>query len=271
MPARFVNLDRQTPMFRPCDRRDGVPSAHFVHFILDAVEQLPTAHFHVHDRGTGSEPDPPAMMLALRIDGYATGRFGSRTIEAATPRDGAGRYLGANAHPDPDSICAFRVANQAAFRAAFVTVLQLAHQLRLTQVGTVSVEGTKIQANASKHAAVSYARAGEMVQQLELEVQDLLERAETADPRESQETLDIPAELARRDKRVAAMKQARAVIEARARELAKGRQSEYEARQAARQAPRDAGKSRAARNPFLPAKRPLPRRSTTSPIRRAGS
>ncbi len=205
MSARFVNLDRQTPMFLPCDLRDWVPADHIVHFILDAVEQIPTAHFHVNHRGTGSEQYPPTMMLALLIYGYATGRFGSRTIEAATHSDVAVRYLCANEHPDHDSICAFRAANKVAFQAAFVTVLQLAQQLRLTRVGTVSVDGTKIQANASKHAAVSYQRAGELIVQLELEVQELLTRAEQADAQAPKETLDLPAELTRREQRLAAL------------------------------------------------------------------
>src|SRR5947209_14667376 len=87
MAARFVNLDRQTPMFLPCDLREWVPEDHIVHFILDAVDQIPTAHFQVNDRGTGSPQYPPAMMLALLIYCYATGRFGSRTIQAATYSD----------------------------------------------------------------------------------------------------------------------------------------------------------------------------------------
>src|SRR3981081_1562660 len=145
MPARLVNIDRQTPMFLPCDLRDWVPEDHLVHFILDAVEQIPTAHFQVNDRGTGSEQYPPTMMLALLIYCYATGRFGSRTIEAATHSDVAVRYLCANFHPDHTSICQFRTANQAAFQAAFVSVLQLAHQLRLTHVGGVRREGSTTQ------------------------------------------------------------------------------------------------------------------------------
>jgi len=168
------------------------------------------------------------------------------------------RYLCANCHPDHDSICAFRVANKAAFRGAFVSVLQLAHQLRLTRVGVVSVDGTKIQANASKHAAVSYQRAGEMIEQLELEVKELMERAEQAEAQESKETLDIPAELERRDKRLAALKQARAVIEERAKELAAAKQPEYEAKQAARQAQREAGKKPGGKEPSPPREQPDP-------------
>ena len=133
MAARFINLDRQTPMFLPCDLREWVPADHIVHFILDAVEQIPTAHFKVNDRGTGSEQYPPTLMLALLIYCYATGRFGSRAIEAATHSDVAVRYLCANLPPDHSSICEFRVINGAAFRPAFVSVLQLAQELHLSK------------------------------------------------------------------------------------------------------------------------------------------
>ena len=118
------------------------------------------------------------------------------------------RYLCANHHPDHASICTFRTANQAAFDAAFVTVLQLAQHLKLTKLGSVSVDGSKLPANASKHAAVSYARAGEMLAQLELEVQELMERAQQAEAQEQKDVLDLPAELTRRADRTAALQQA---------------------------------------------------------------
>ena len=259
MSARFVNLDRQTPMFLPCDLREWLPADHLVHFILDAVEQIPTGHFRGNHRGTGSAQYPPTMMLALLIYCYATGRFGSRTIEAATHSDVAVRYLCANHHPDHDSICVFRTTNRAAFQAAFVTVLQLAQQLQLTRVGTVSVDGTKVRANASKHAAVSYQRAGELIAQLQLEVQELVTRAEQADTREAKETLDIPAELARRETRIDALKQARQVIEARAKELATAQPVEHQAKVAARQAQRAAGKKPRGPEPTPPSEVPDPK------------
>lgn len=243
-------------MFLPYDLRDWVPAGHIVHFILEAVEQIPTDEFRVNHRGSGSEQYPPAMMLALLIYCYATGRFGSRTIEAATYSDVAVRYLCANHHPDHDSICTFRTANEAAFRAAFTTVLQLAQHLRLTKVGTISIDGTKIQANASKHAAVSYARAGEMIAQLELEVQELMERAEQAEAQETKDGLDIPAELTRREDRKAALLQARQVIEARAKELAAAKQADYAEKQAKRQAQRDTGKKPRGRVPKAPSDTP---------------
>ena len=256
MAARFVNVDRQTPLFLPCDLREWLPADHLVHLILDAVEQIPTGHFHVNHRGTGSEQYPPTMMLALLIYCYATGRFGSRTIEAATHSDVAVRFLCANLHPDHDSICTFRSENKAAFEAAFVTVLQLAHQLRLTRVGTVSVDGTKIQANASKHAAVSYQRAGELITRFQLEVAELTTRAEQADVKQSKETLDIPAELARRDKRIESLKHARQIIEAQAKEMAAAKQVEHQSKVAQRQAKRDAGKKPRGPEPKAPDDKP---------------
>jgi transposase len=256
MAARFVNLDRQTPMFLPCDLREWVPEDHLVHLILDAVEQIPTGHFRVNHRGTGSEQYPPTMMLALLIYCYATGRFGSRTIEIATHSDVAVRFLCANLHPDHDSICTFRRENQAAFEAAFVTVLQLAHQLRLTRVGTVSVDGTKIAANASKHAAVSYQRAGELITRFQLEVAELTTRAEQADVQQAREPLDLPAELARREKRIESLKQARQIIEAQAKERAAAQQAEHQAKVAERQAKRDAGKKPRGPEPKAPDDKP---------------
>jgi transposase len=259
MPARFVDLDRQTPMFLPYDLREWVPAGHIVHFILEAVEQIPSAHFKVNHRGSGSEQYPPTMMLALLIYCYATGRFGSRTIEAASYSDVAVRYLCANHHPDHASICAFRSGNEAAFKTAFVTVLQLAQHLKLTKVGTVSLDGTKIQANASKHAAVSYARAGEMIAQLELEVQELMSRARQAENQETKDALDIPAELTRREDRKAALQQARQVIEARAQEMAAARQADYDAKQAQRQQQRDDGKKPRGPEPKPPSATPEPK------------
>jgi transposase len=259
MPVRFVNLDRETSMFLPYDLREWVRDGHIVHFILEAVEQIPTTHFQINHRGTGSEQYPPTMMLALLIYCYATGRFGSRTIEAASYSDVAVRYLCANHHPDHASICAFRSANEAAFKAAFLTVLQLAQQLKLTKVGAVSVDGTKIQANASKHAAVSYGRAGEMIAQLELEVQELMQRAQQAENQETKDALDIPAELTRREDRKAALQQARQVIEARAKEVAAAQQADYDAKQAERQQQRDAGKKPRGPKPKPPSGTPEPK------------
>jgi transposase len=259
MPARFVNVDRKTPMLLPCDLREWVPADHIVHFILEAVEQISINHFQVNDRGTGSAQYPPALMLALLIYCYATGRSSSRLIEAATFSDIAVRYLCANLHPDHDSICTFRRENKAAIEAAFLKVLQLAGELKLTRVGTISIDGTKVLANASKHAAVSYGRAGEMIEQLQLEVKQLLEKAEQADTQDQASGLNVPAELVRREKRLSALREARRVIEERAKEAAALQQKEYEAKMERRQADRDQGQKPKGKDPQPPSTEPEPK------------
>jgi len=145
-------------MLLPPDLRDWLPESHLVHFILEAVAALPLQGFQVNVRGTGSKQYPPSMMLSLLIYCYATGRMGSRQIEAATYTDVAVRYLcGGSLHPDHDTICTFRRNNGDLFSESFVKVLAYAQTLGvLKKRGGVSVDGTKMGANASKHSAVSY-------------------------------------------------------------------------------------------------------------------
>ena len=150
-----------------------------VHFVIDAVETLDIRGFFINEEGSGSPQYPPSMMLALLVYSYATGRFSSREIEQATYYDVAVRYLcGGDKHPDHDTICDFRARNRDAFKEAFVKVLLLAQEMgHLKKVGGIAVDGTKIMANASKHAAVSYKRSEEMVKQLELEIEQLTRKA----------------------------------------------------------------------------------------------
>jgi len=111
MSTRFISIDRETPMLLPPDLRDWVPEKHLVHFVVDAVESLSVVGFKVNHRGTGDAQYPPVMMLSLLIYCYATGRFSSRDIEAASHIDVAVRYICGNRHPDHDTICAFRREN----------------------------------------------------------------------------------------------------------------------------------------------------------------
>lgn len=218
MATRFVPIDRDTPLLLPPNLRDWVPADHLVHFVLDAVEALDLRQVKVNTRGTGSEQYPPHMLLGLLIYSYATGIFGSRRIEQSTYDSVPVRLLTADTHPDHDTLCTFRRENRALLSESFVKVLQLAQQLKVLKFGqlTVAADGSKVLANASKHSAVSYQRAGEMIQQLELEVNQLLAKAEQADATPLQDGLSIPEEITRRQERQAALAQARAEIEARA-------------------------------------------------------
>jgi len=258
MSARFINIDRETPMLMPTDLRDWVPDNHLVHFIVEAVDGLPMTGFKINHRGTGDAQHPPAMMLSLVIYNYATGRFSSREIEAATYCDVAVRYIcGGNVHPDHDTICTFRRENGKAFELAFVKVLGMARELGVLKAcGGASIDGTKINANASKHAAVSYKRAGEMIAELEKEVQLLMATAEDADRQDRKPAVDIPDEIARREQRRVKLAEARKIIEARFEEKRQEEQTEYEAKQAQREATRAAGKKPRGPEPKPPSLQP---------------
>ena len=111
MGDSFITIDRNTPMLLPPDLREWVPSDDMVHFVLEAVADIPLSAFQVNRRGSGDRQFPPRAMLALLIYCYANGVFGSRRIERATYRDVAVRYLMADTHPDHSTICLFRRQN----------------------------------------------------------------------------------------------------------------------------------------------------------------
>ena len=253
MPENFINIDRDTPMFLPPDLRDWVPEGHMVHFVLEVVNSLDLSSFTTNVRGTGSAQYPPSMMLALLVYCYATGRFSSREIEQASYYDVAVRYLCAQTHPDHDTICTFRRRNREAFEKFFVHVLEVAAESKvLKKVGTISVDGTKVHANASKHSAVSYGRAQELLAQLENEVAVLVEKAEQADRADLPGTLDLPAEIAQREERKVCIKEAMTVIEARHQEKLKDKQQAYEAKLAERKERRERGERVGGREPKEP-------------------
>lgn len=222
-------------MLLPPDLREWVPTDDMVHFVLEAAEAMDLGHFKVNKRGTGSEQYPPRMMLALVIYCYANGVFSSRRIERATYRDIAVRYLTADTHPDHDTIAKFRRENFDAVAGCFVRVLELARELKLLRLGTVSVDGTKLKANASKHKNVRYDRAGELHEQLELEVRELMKQAEEADRHEEEDGQKLPKELSRLERLRDKMRTAREKIEARAKARAEAGRAEYEGKVAKRE------------------------------------
>ena len=264
MATRFVNIDRDTPMLLPPDLRDWVPADHLAHFIIDAVEALDLRQVKVNTRGTGDAQYPPAMMIGLLVYSYATGTFGSRRIEQSSFDNVAVRLITADTHPDHDTICTFRRDNQALLAECFVKVLELAGELKLARFGqiTVSVDGTKIAANASQHAAVSYERAGQSIARLELEVQQLLAKAEQADATPLQDGLSIPGEIVRRQERKAALERARAQIEARAHARYAAELAEYERKMAARGEREQRGKKTRGPRPTPPSPQPQPQEQT---------
>jgi hypothetical protein len=199
------------------------------------------------------------MLLGLLVYGYATGVFSSRKLERATYDSVAFRFIAANHHFDHVIIAAFRRRFKE-IEALFVQVLLLAREMGVLKMGTVALDGTKIHANASRHSAVSYEHAGKIEAQLKAEVADLMAKAEAADAADVPDGLSIPKELARREERLQRMAQARAKIEARARERYEREFAEHEAKLAARAARAAAtGKKPDGNPPEPPTAGPLPK------------
>jgi transposase len=230
------------------------------HFILEAVEGMDLSHVKVNDRGTGSEQFPPHMLLSLMLYCYATGIFSSRRMEQASYDSVPVRMICGDTHPDHDTICTFRSTNKELLQKTFVHVLELAQALKFLQVGqlTVSIDGTKVLANASKHAAVSYEHAGKTIEQLDLEVKELLAKAEHADSTPLEDGLTIPAEIRRRQERKAKLAAARAEIEARAKARAAAEMAEYQAKVKERAAQQDKGDKPRGPEPKAPSQAPKP-------------
>jgi transposase len=203
-------------MLLPADLRRWVPEDDLVHFVISAVETMKLSALTVIQRGSGSRQYPPRMMLALVIYCYANGVMSSRRIERATYRDLAVRYLTGDTHPDHDTICAFRRENAEVVKQAFLELLHLARAMRLLKVGTVSVDGTHIKANASKHKGVRYDRAGDLEQKLRQDIEELLAQAERTDREGAADEQMLPREIARREALLERMRWARAELEKRA-------------------------------------------------------
>jgi transposase len=214
--TRFVAVNREVGYLLPPSVEDWLPKDHLARFVVDIVDQLDLSALTRQYRGAGSAAYHPSVMLGLLIYGYATGVYSSRRIEAATYESIAFRYIAANEQPDHDSLCAFRKRLLKEIEVLFVQVLCIARQMQLLKLGAIALDGTKIHANASRHSALSYGHAQKIEAQLEAEVKAVLARAEAADQEPLPEGLSLPAELARREERLAAIRQAKAQIEARA-------------------------------------------------------
>ena len=228
MALRQVIIDRETPLLLPPCLQDWLPENDIAHLILDAVELIGDQHYHLNHRGSGSEQYPPQMMLALLIYCYSHGITSSRKIERASYRDIAVRYITADTHPDHDTICTFRRQNGDLIRECFIKVLKLARQLGLTSLGEVAVDGTKMQANASRHQTTTYEKLQKEQKQREQAIEELIQRAESQDQTEQNAKSQLPKELKNHQARLEKLRQAQKALQDQARELAQQREQERE-------------------------------------------
>ncbi len=227
MSDKFRTIDRDTPYLLPPSLQDWLPENHLARFIVDIVERLDLKALESQYGGGGKAPYHPAILLSLLFYGYATGVFSSRKLEQATHDSVAFRFITADSHPDHDTIATFRKRFLKELKGLFVQILVIAKAMSLLKIGNVSLDGTKVKANASKHKAMSWGYANKLEEQLHREVELLLKKAEQADA-EEEPALDIPEELTRREDRLAAIAKAKEEIERRARERFEKEQTEYE-------------------------------------------
>lgn len=218
MISNFVNMDRGTLYLLPPSIQDWLPKDHLARFIIEIVSQLDLRPLRDAYGGRGSKAYSPEILLPLLFYGYATGVFASRQLERATYDSVAFRYIAANTHPDHDTIATFRKRFLNELKALFVQILQIAHQMNVLKLGKVSLDGTKIKANASKHHSLSWEHACKLEEQLKAEVEELLRQAEEADKSASSDGMSIPEEISRREERLSAIAKAKAEIERRAAE-----------------------------------------------------
>lgn len=208
----------------PPSPMDWLPEGHLAYFLLDVVGELDLraieAAIHAKD-ARGERPYSPQMMTALLIYAYCTGVFSSRRIERATEEDVAFRVIAGGAHPHWTTINAFRLEHRDALAGLFTQVLTLCRRAGLKTAGHIALDGTKIQANASKHKAMSYERMKADEKRLADEVEALMRRAKDADTRDDAEFGnlrgdELPAELAHRNSRLEKIREAKKALEAEA-------------------------------------------------------
>jgi transposase len=253
MAVDFIPIDRDTPYLLPPSVQDYVPGDHLARFVVEIVDQLDLRAMVGAYWGRGKSPFHPAMLVALLFYGYATGTFSSRKLEKATYDSMAVRYICANRHPDHDTIATFRKRFLKELEGVFLQILVVAQAMGLVKLGTVSLDGTKIKANASKHKALSWEYANRLEAQLQAEVQQLMLLAEQADSTPLPQEMDVPEELKRREQRLERIQAAKAEIEERARQRFEQEQADYEQKLARRKAKEErTGKKPGGRPPRPP-------------------
>jgi len=257
MATQFILIDRDTPYILPPCVQDYLPDDHLARFVVELVDQLDLRALSAVYAGKGKRPYHPAMLLSLLFYGYATGVFSSRKLEKATYDSMAFKYICANENPDHDTINSFRKRFHKEIEGLFVELLVLAEAMGLLKLGTVSLDGTKIKANASKHKALSWDYANRLEAQFKQEIETLMKLAEAADNKPLPEDMNVPAELKRRQDRLAVIAKAKQEIQARAKARYAEEKAEYDEKMAKREKHLTAtGKKMGSKAPQTPSEEP---------------
>lgn len=229
---QFITVNYEETLNQTIRLKDALPPEHLARFVVDVIAQLDLNQIYQHYAPRGGEPIAPEILLGLLFYGYATGTFSSRKIEKATHENLAFRFIAGGLHPDHDTIAHFRKTFLGDIQNLFVQVLLLAQAVGVLKLGNISLDGSKIHADASKSKAVSYKRLLEIETHLRQEVSDLFALGEQVDQREVllPEGFILQNEVARRQERLANLAQAKAVLEERAKERDAVEKAAYESK-----------------------------------------
>jgi len=232
MPRKFKTVNYAETLKLSITLDEALPASHLARFVVDVIGQLDLRALYARYGPVGGEPFAPEILLGLLFYGYATGVFSSRKIEKATHESLPFRFIAGNLHPDHDTLAHFRKVFLGELQELFVQILLLAQAAGLLKLGNVSLDGTKLHADASKSQAVSYKRLIELEARLRQEVQALLTLGEQADQgeRARPEGLVVLDEVAIREARLVNLAQAKAVLDARAQERYQAEKAEYDAK-----------------------------------------
>ena len=209
MTTSYLPYEPRQQMLLPEALQDWLPEGHLAYYISDTVDSLDLSAFHARyaEGGPRNQPFHPAMMVKVLVYGYATGVFSSRKLARKLHEDVAFRVLAAGNFPAHRTLCDFRALHLQELSELFVQVVKLARECGLVKLGTIAVDGTKIKANASRHKAMSYERMQQAEAELKAQIDALLARAAAADAAEKNEPeVDLPAEIARRENRLAVIR-----------------------------------------------------------------
>ena len=227
-PRKFKTVDYEESLQQTVTIEECLPEDHLARFVVMVIMQLDLKHIYEQYGALGAPPYAPEIMLGLLFYGYATGVFSSRKIEKATYETIPFRFIAGGLHPD--TIADFRKTFLSEIQELFVQILVLAQIMGVFKLGNISLDGSKVHADASKSKAVSYKRLLKLETQLRQEVEELLALSEQADQIELPEEFDVGDELAFRKNRLANLAEAKAVLEARAKERYEAEKAEYEAK-----------------------------------------
>ena len=230
MARRFKMVDYEKALDQTVTIRDVLPPDHLARFIARVILLLDVSAIYAQYAPVGGEAYAPELLLGLLFYGYATGVFSSRKIEKATYESIPFRFLAGGWHPDHDTIANFRKTFLPEITNLFAQVLVIAHELGVLKLGTISVDGSKVHADASKSHAVSYGRLLKMERRLSAEVEELIALGEPAEQEGLPEGMNLEFEIALREERLLNLAQAKAVLEARAEERHEAEKAEYEAK-----------------------------------------